>query len=226
MFLIKVLLSLCGNYLYFCFLLVKGHVSCSPPDVAQPMTHAGTGWSRNLVGTMDTWSISPPTLNSELIQTHNPELVSPLPHFRIFFARVPDSKLSLMRKVNTPYRWLMPIAMLKLIVTKERFLSVGDQKDSPARVNSFLLTGSSEPTEEIGILPCLGKSTRSILLSRIAVGVPSACCAFRRQEWSSGPSFQMLLLKRERKMVTGSSLNFGWQVGQERKLYLANIWPV
>lgn len=75
----------------------------------------------------------------------------------------------------------MPITMLKLI--KGRFLSLGEDS-TLAYVNSFLLTGSNEITEEIDILACLGKSTRSILLNRIAVGVRSAHSAFRRQEWS------------------------------------------
>ena len=46
----------------------------------------------------------------------------------------------------------MPIAMLKLIITKEKFLSVGNHEDSTlACVNFFLLTGVNEITED-GIL--------------------------------------------------------------------------
>lgn len=46
----------------------------------------------------------------------------------------------------------MPIAMLKLIIMKERFLSVGNHEDSTlVSVNFFLLTGDNEITED-GIL--------------------------------------------------------------------------
>ena len=160
-------------------------LSCILPGVAQCVHRPGLDGPEILLVSVNTLSISPQTQNSELIQTHNLELFSPLTHFKIFLASVPDSKLSLMRKVNTTHGWLMPIPMLKLIIIKGRFLSLGNHEDSTlAYVNSFLSTGSSEITEEIDIWPCSGKSTRSILLNRIAVGVRSARSAFRRQEWS------------------------------------------
>lgn len=96
--------------------------------------------------------ISQQAQNSKFIQTHSLELVSSFIHLRIFLASVPDSELSLMRKVNTAYRWWMPIAMLKLIIMKERFLSVGNHEGSTlVGVNFFLLTGDNEITED-GIL--------------------------------------------------------------------------
>ena len=198
------------------------------------------------------------------VHSYSLELFSSCIPLRIFLASVPDSELSLMRKVNTAYRGWMPIVMLKLIITRERFSSVGNHKDNNlVCVNFFLLTGDSEIAEdgilqarilecaafpfskdlpnpqieprsptlqadslpaepqgkpkEIGILPHLGKSIRSILLTWITVEVRSTCCDFRRREWSWSVFPDTLSTNRRKK---GYWLQLGlWIAGQSPRKF-------
>ena len=86
------------------------------------------------------------------VHSHSLEFFSSCIPLRNFLASVPASELSLMRKVNTAYRGWMPIAMLKCIITEERFSSVGNHKDNNlVCVNFFFCVIFCEITED-GIL--------------------------------------------------------------------------